>query len=231
MSRTDRLSNLIEIIQDGRLHRAQDLADRLDVSVRTIYRDMDTLTASGVPLEGERGVGYMLRDPVFLPPVGLSLLELEALHLGVAMIEAAADPELQGAARSLSRKISRVSRAQQAAPRHWGFGVYPFVQAQKGFRHMPVIRRAIRDRIKLDLVYLTEDGSRSSRRIRPLQIDFWGKVWTLSAWCELRQDFRAFRIDRMTSCTASDTQFLPEPGKTIDDYHRKVDQALACNTQ
>ncbi len=107
MRRTDRLFDLIQLIRDGRLHRAADLAERLEVSVRTIYRDMDTLVASGIPVEGERGVGYILRAPIFLPPVTLTLTELEALHLGVALVRKAADPELQQAASSLSDKIDQ----------------------------------------------------------------------------------------------------------------------------
>ena len=108
MRRTDRLFELIGILRDGRLHRAADLADRLEVSQRTIYRDMETLQTSGVPVEGERGVGYMLTAPITLPPLNLTLTELEALHLGIAVVAEAADPELQSAARSMADKIDAV---------------------------------------------------------------------------------------------------------------------------
>ena len=98
MRRTDRLFDLIQLLRDGRLHKASDLAEKMEVSVRTIYRDMDTLVGSGIPVEGERGVGYILRAPVFMPPMALTQVELEALHLGAALVRQTADAELQEAA-------------------------------------------------------------------------------------------------------------------------------------
>ena len=105
MRRTDRLFDLILILRDGRLHRGEDLARALEVSVRTIYRDMETLQLSGVPVEGERGLGYMMTAPITLPPLNLTLVELEALHLGMTVVGEVADAELQQAAASLSAKI------------------------------------------------------------------------------------------------------------------------------
>lgn len=222
MRRSDRLSEIIEIVQDGRLHLARDIAERLEVSVRTIYRDFDTLAASGVPIDGERGVGYMLREPVFLPPMNLSLVELEALHLGMAIVAAAADTELQDAAASLTRKVNKVATANGSAPKRWGFGVYPFAQAKLGFKHMPTIRKAIRDQQKLKIDYLSLDNITSTRTIRPLQTEYWGRVWTVSAWCESRADFRAFRIDRITACAPTGDHFKDEPGRRLEDYLEKV---------
>ena len=108
MRRTDRLFELIQILRDGRLHRGSDMAERLGVSLRTIYRDMDTLIASGIPVEGERGLGYMMTAPITLPPLNLTLTELEALHLGLAVVNKAADDELKTAAKSLSDKVDAV---------------------------------------------------------------------------------------------------------------------------
>lgn len=108
MRRTDRLFEIVQILRDGKLHRAQDIARRLEVSVRTIYRDMDTLIASGVPVEGERGVGYMARAAITLPPLTLTGEELEALNLGVAIVAEAADAELKAAAARLADKIDAV---------------------------------------------------------------------------------------------------------------------------
>ena len=107
-SRPDRLFTLISILRDGRLHRASDLAAQLGVSLRSIYRDMDTLASSGVPVSGERGLGYQMTAPVTLPPLNLSKVELEALHLGMAVVSEAEDAELRDAARSLSAKIDAV---------------------------------------------------------------------------------------------------------------------------
>ncbi|MCT4556906.1 MAG: YafY family transcriptional regulator [Pelagimonas sp.] len=217
MRRSDRLSAIVEILQDGRLHLARDLAGQLGVSLRTIYRDMETLAASGVPIEGERGVGYLLREPVFLPPVALSLTELEALHLGVAMVQTLADPELRKAAKLLASKIDKVSRAENRIPKDWGFGVYNFSQEKLGLRHMPLVRHAIRSGLKLEMQYTTLEGVASVRVVRPLNINFWGQVWTLTAWCEKRGDFRSFRMDHIQTCVTG-ASFQPEPGKTFADF-------------
>jgi predicted DNA-binding transcriptional regulator YafY len=223
MRRTDRLFDLVTALRDGRLHRAQDLADRLEVSVRTIYRDMETLQASGIPVEGERGVGYMLTAPVTLPPLNLTLLELEALELGMAVVAEAADPELQSAARSLSAKIDAVIPADRAPPKEgWGFAVYPFADAARGFRHMPALRAAIRARQKLALAYRDAEGRPSSRTIRPLQMEYWGRVWTLTAWDETRGDFRSFRVDRIEDLRALPELFVDEPGKSLADYLDRI---------
>jgi len=219
MRRTDRLFDLILILRDGKLHRAQDMADRLEVSVRTIYRDMDTLVASGTPVLGERGVGYMLTSPITLPPINLSMIELEALHLGVAILTEAADPQLQTAAKSLAAKIDAVLPENRVAPQAgWGFAVYPFADAAAGFRHMPDIRSAIRGKNKLDLRYENLAGDITTRVVRPLQLEYWGRVWTCSVWCELRQDFRIFRVDRIQELAVLQAVFVDEPGKSLLDF-------------
>jgi predicted DNA-binding transcriptional regulator YafY len=226
MRRTDRLFDLVTLLRDGRLHRAQDLADRLEVSVRTIYRDMETLQASGIPVEGERGLGYMLTAPVTLPPLNLTLLELEALELGMAVVAEAADPELQKAARTLSAKIDAVIPTDRAPPREgWGFAVYPFADAARGFRHMPGLRAAIRARQKLALSYRDAESRPSSRIIRPLQMEYWGRVWTLTAWDETRADFRSFRVDRIEELRALPELFVDEPGKSLADYLDRITKA------
>lgn len=222
MRRADRLAEIVEIVRDGRLHTARDIAKALDVSERTVYRDMDTLVASGVPIEGERGVGYLMRAPVFLPPLALSLTELEALSQGMAIVGQAADPELQEAASSLLDKVQGHTSVKRRSPKSWGFGVYPFEQAKPGFRHMPLLRRAIREGLKLKIRYLSLDGQETERVIRPLQTEYWGRVWTCSAWCELRNGFRAFRIDQIARCESIGKTFLPEPGKMLEDYLKHV---------
>lgn len=225
MRRSERLAEIIEIVRDGRLHLARDIAAALDISVRTVYRDIDTLVASGVPIEGERGLGFMLREPVFLPPMSLSFTELEALTLGMTILGEAADDELQTAARSVLDKLGNHASNRRQAPKSWGFGVYEFETARKGFAHMPLLRRAIRERRKLAIAYLAEDGTATDRVIRPLQIEYWGRVWTCSAWCEFRSDFRSFRIDRIQSCAETGQPFQSEAGKTLKDYLDRVASA------
>ncbi len=219
MSRTDRLFDIIRILRDGKLHRAQDIAGRLGVSVRTIYRDMDTLTASGVPVEGERGVGYMITAAITLPPLNLTAAELEALNLGMAIVGEAADPDLKAAAQSLADKVDAVLPAQVISQADaWKFAVYPFADAARGFAHMPTLRAAIRARQKLRLTYTSRDSVVSTRVVRPLHMEYWGRVWTLTAWCELRQDHRVFRVDLIQTAEALPELFVDEPGKTLDDY-------------
>jgi len=124
MQRSERLAEIVEIVRDGRLHLARDIAEALDVSIRTVYRDIDTLVASGVPIDGERGVGYLLREPVFLPPMALSFTELEALSLGMAIVQEAADEELQAAAGAVMNKVGEHASNRRQAPKSWGFGIY-----------------------------------------------------------------------------------------------------------
>lgn len=226
MRRTDRLFELIQILRDGQLHRGQDLAERLEISLRTLYRDMDTLIASGIPVEGERGLGYMMTAPITLPPLNLTLEELEALHLGLAVVGKATDPEMQKAAQSLSAKIDAVLPEDRSAPASgWGFAVYPFEEAARGFMHMAPLRAAIRSRRKVEITYRALDDRETKRTVRPLQMEYWGRVWTLTAWCEARDAFRVFRVDRISTLDVSFDTFEEEPGKTLADYFAQMESA------
>lgn len=219
MRRTDRLFDIIQILRDGRLHRAQDIAERCEVSVRTIYRDMDTLVASGVPVEGARGVGYMITEAISLPPLTLTVEELEALNLGMAIVAEAADETLKSAAASLADKIDAVLPERTIADADkWKFAVYPFADAVRGFSQMPTLRAAIRAKQKLRLTYHSKGDRITSRTVRPLHMEYWGRVWTLTTWCELRNDFRVFRVDLIQSAEALPEMFVDEPGKRLSDY-------------
>ncbi|OIQ34574.1 MAG: transcriptional regulator [Roseobacter sp. MedPE-SWchi] len=228
MRRTDRLFEIIQILRDGKLHLARDIAARLEVSTRTIYRDMDTLVASGVPVEGERGVGYLVREQITLPPLTLTPEELEALNLGMAIVAEAADADLKSAAQSLAAKVDAVLPTEVIAEADaWKFAVYPFADVARGFAHMPTLRAAIKSRQKLALRYRRLDGTLTDRTIRPLHMEYWGRVWTLTAWCETRGDFRVFRVDLIEEVRALPELFLDEPGKTLADYdpHRDKSQS------
>ena len=224
MRRSDRLFDLIQILRDGRLHRGVDIARTLGVSLRTVYRDMETLVASGIPVEGERGLGYMMTDPITLPPLNLTLPELEALHLGLAVVSKAADPRMQKAATTLAAKVDAVLPEDRAAPANgWGFAVYPFAEAARGFVHMAPIRAAIRSRRKIEIGYADSDGIVATRTVRPLQMEYWGRVWTLTAWCERDEDFRVFRVDRIATLDIGFDTFEEEPGKRLSDYLATLD--------
>lgn len=222
MRRTDRLHALLGRLRDGRLHRAADLARALGVSRRTLYRDMDTLAASGLPVEGTRGAGYRLTAPLSLPPLSLTAVELEALHLGLAVVAEAADPELRDAARSLADRLdAALPEDRPAPPETHALATYPFAEAGSGFRHLPALRAAIRARQKLRLAYPEETGGSSDRTIRPLELDYRGRVWTLLAWCEADRAFHGFRVDRVGSVEILPELFVDEPGRTLDDYHAR----------
>jgi len=222
MRRSERLAEIIEIVRDGRLHRACDIAEALCVSERTIYRDVGALIASGVAIEGERGLGYILREPVFLPPMALTSQELEALKLGLEIVRKTSDEELTRGAISLLAKVERHANLRRRIPSDWGFGVYQPAIERRGFTFLPIIRRAIRSGHKLRIAYLALNGETSGRTVRPLQTEYWGRVWTFSAWCELRGDFRVFRIDRLELCEKTGEMLTPEPGKTLRDYLHRV---------
>lgn len=217
MSREARLYDLVQILRDGKLHRAADLARRLGVSPRTIWRDMGRLAASGLPVEGARGVGYQLRDPTVLPPMTLSRDEFEALRLGVALAAGAADPTVARAAASLRAKIGAVAPARAEDMGSDSF-VFASEEAARAAPHLGLIRRAIRDHLTLSLLYPGPAGAARPRRVRPLHLDFWGRAWLLTAWCELSGDFRVFRVDLATRIEPDGGAFMPEQGKTVEDY-------------
>ena len=224
MPRSDRLFDLIQILRDGQLHRGPDLAARLKISLRTLYRDMETLIVSGLPLEGERGLGYMMTAPITLPPLNLTFQELEALHLGLAVVAKASDPATTDAAATLSAKIDAVLPEDRSPPSAaLGFAVYPFEDAALGFMHVATLRTAIRSRRKLE-ISIGHGKSATQHTVRPLQIEYWGRLWTLTAWCETLAGFQVFRVDRIATLDVSFDSFEEEPGKTLADYFASLEK-------
>jgi predicted DNA-binding transcriptional regulator YafY len=200
-------------LRDGELHTAEAMAQDLGVSVRTIYRDMETLAASGVPVEGARGYGYTARAAITLPPLNLTQAELDALHLALATLGAADLPEQAQAAQSLSAKIEAVLPQETGpAPAPFGFATDAFAEAAKGFAHMPKIRAAIRARQRLRLTI-----ENKTHDLRPLKLDYWGRVWTCRAWSETTNSFLSFPLEQITTLTALPGLFVDEPGKTLAD--------------
>lgn len=216
MRRADRLMQLVQILRDGTLHRASDLAAATDVSLRTIYRDMETLAASGVPIEGERGIGYRVTAAITLPPLNLTMTEMEALHLGLSAVSHSDDAELSTAARTLSSKLDAVMPEDRSrAPNGYGFAIYPFADAARGFQHLPSLRQAVRTRQKLVL-----EMNNGTRTVRPLQLDYWGRLWTCVVWCEARNGFDEIRVDQISGLRILPSLFVDEPGKSLRDYNR-----------
>lgn len=224
MRRADRLFQIVQHLRGGRLVTAAMLGEWLEVSERTIYRDIADLQASGVPVEGEAGVGYLMREGFALPPLMFTRDEIVALVAGARMVRAWGGATMARAAEEALVKIGAVlPEAEQARVRDTQIHAPPMHLGDVERSRIDVIDRAIEARDTLSIAYADGDGTRSSRDIRPLGLWFWGKVWTLVAWCELREDFRMFRVDRMEAIEPAGRRFRPERGRTLAEFYRQME--------
>jgi predicted DNA-binding transcriptional regulator YafY len=216
MRRADRLFALIQALRGGRLRTARFLSEILEVSERTIYRDVADLIANGAPIDGARGVGYLLRDDYFLPPLRLSQAEKDALAWGVSFVVAHGDETLAHAARELKVKLEAIDRFHGNSSRQ------PLVFAGQHTARLKsdlkLLREAIIHRQKVLMRYHSIADHVSERVIWPLSLEHWGKVWTLTTWCETRCGFRTFRLDRIEALSCLNERFKAEPGKTMADF-------------
>ncbi len=223
MRRADRLFQIIQLLRRHRVATARTLAEELEISERTVYRDIKDLVRSGVPIEGEAGVGYVLRRGFDLPPLMFTEAEIEALVLGVRVVSSWSDPGLARAANDALARVesalpdrlrARLGNTRLYAP---GFHVRPPMLARLGD-----IRPALEARNKIWLHYRDVNEAETERVTRPLGLFFWGNTWSLTAWCELRSDFRSFRLDRVVQFRILEDAFQDEPGRTLDDYFTAV---------
>ncbi|MBI3546482.1 MAG: YafY family transcriptional regulator [Gammaproteobacteria bacterium] len=223
MRRADRLFQILLLLGHGKVTTAQRLATALEISERTVYRDIQDLMACGVPIDGEAGVGYILRSGYQIPPLMFTAEELEALTLGTRVVQSWADKSLGLAADNALAKIEAALpprlKKNTVEQRLFvpDFHVPPAVTAA-----MATLRGALHAQRKVGFGYTRADGAPSARQVRPLGLFYWGGKWTLGAWCELRHDFRDFRLDRMHDVQSLVENFRPEPGKTLQDYLRRV---------
>lgn len=222
MRRANRLFDIVEYLRRAkRVVTAQELAARLEVSVRTIYRDIADLQASRVPVEGEAGLGYMMRSGYELPPLMFTEDEIEALVFGARMVRAWGDAAFTGAADAAVSKIravlpERLGRIAETTRLTVAPGR---TKPADGYStHLTPVRRAIRERRKLAVDYEALTGERTQRNLRPLGLAFFGPYWMLAAWCEMRGDFRTFRIERIRVLKVTDETFKDERGKTMEDF-------------
>lgn len=223
MRRADRLFQIIQLLRRDRIITAREIATALEVSERTIYRDMQDLSLSGVPISSEAGSGYRLLPGFHLPPLMFNEEELSALLIGARMVQAWTDKGLASAATQVLIKI------ESAVPEHLraeltredilvpDFGIDPRVS-----KRLTLLRVGIKELQKIEFNYKREDGQPSRRAVHPLGLFYWGKIWTLMAWCELRDEFRNFRLDRMTNVTLLEEVFESLPGRTLQDYLKTV---------
>lgn len=210
LSRTQRLFDLIQILRRYRYPvSGQQLADELEVSLRTIYRDIVTLQAQGASIEGEPGVGYVLRPGFMLPPLMFSEEEIEALVLGSRWVARRADKKLRLAATNVLAKISAV--LPEDLRHQLEFSGLLIGSAKTAIAHdddhEALIRHAIRREYKLEMTYVDIKGDESQRVLWPLALGFFEEVHVIIAWCELRSDFRHFRTDRIVTLVPLETRY------------------------
>jgi len=222
MRRADRLFQIVQYLRGGRLVTAANLAQRLEVSERTIYRDIADLQSTGVPIEGEAGIGYIMRSGFDLPPLMFTRDEIVALVTGARMVRAWGGTAMIAAAEEALVKIeavlpeaerSRVGDTKIFSPR---IGL-----AGQSGDLIDRCEHAIDAREIVTLDYSDEDRSTTRRNVQPLGLWFWGKIWTLVGWCELRDDFRAFRLDRISGFISTGANYKPDPKRSLEEFSRQ----------
>ncbi|MEZ5778992.1 MAG: YafY family protein [Paracoccaceae bacterium] len=216
MRRADRLFQIVQHLRGGRLTTARKLADRLEVSERTIYRDIADLICAGVPIDGEAGVGYLMRSGYDLPPLMFTRDEITALVAGARMVRSFGGAAMALAAEEALGKIESVlpddlrNRADTVSFHAHAAGAL----SDRDRELVDTLGLAADRRQRLTLEYRDAEGVATMRTVRPLGLWFWGKVWTLVGWCELRNDFRMFRVDRIAGIKEAG-EFRAEPDKTL----------------
>lgn len=224
MNKSERLFQLVTLLRSRRTAiTAEAIAEAMQVSVRTVYRDVQALALSGVPIEGEPGVGYLIRPGQHLPPLMFTADELQALIVGSRMVQAFTDKDLARGARSAELKIRSI--LTEPLQRHAEQQPYriPILESDDGLREVHgKLRRACEQRHKVRAVYLDEKQEKTERIIWPLGMIGWTGKWTLLAWCELRRDYRNFRFDRFEPLEQLEEQFKPSDDISIAHYLKSV---------
>jgi predicted DNA-binding transcriptional regulator YafY len=218
MRRADRLFQIVQILRRRRtVVTAKQIAGRLEISERTVYRDIRDLIEAGTPIDGEAGVGYRLQPGYDLPPLMFDREEIQALVLGARIVAQFGDPALARASESILGKVAGVL-PKELAPllADTRLFVPPTPSAARASAGLAVTREALVTQRRLHLKYANERGEPSERTVRPLGVFFWGKTWTLAAWCEMRTGFRSFRLDRIETATIGE-RFEDETGRTLRD--------------
>lgn len=214
MRRAERLFRLVNEMRSRGVSRAEDLARCLEVSPRTVYRDIAHLQASGLPIDGEAGVGYVLRPGFDLPGLAFTHDQIAALAAGLSFVERSGDGELALAAREVRAKL----QAGMPRPEARLLADAPYFAVPRPAAappHAAALRRAIRQRRVVALGYRDGADRQTDRRLRPLAIWAFAEGWMVTGWCELRRDFRTFRLDRIAALTLTDEVFPPDEDKGL----------------
>jgi predicted DNA-binding transcriptional regulator YafY len=215
--RADRLFQIIQLLRRRRTATtARQIAERLGTSERTIYRDIRDLMLAGTPIDGEAGVGYRIRPGYDLPPLMFDAQELQALVLGARIVRQFGDQSLARASEAILAKVATViPKELEPLLTETRLFVPNIASGAQWSQALEAAREALISRRKLRLAYASADGKTTTRLVRPLGVFFWGRTWTLAAWCELRNDFRNFRLDRAREILVLDQTFTDEPGRTL----------------
>ena len=221
MSRAQRLLDLIQMLRQHRRPVAGAvLAEEFGISLRTIYRDIETLKAQGADIEGEAGVGYVLRPGFMLPPLMFSEEEIEALVLGSRWVSERADGQLGKAARNVLAKIGAVLPADlKAGIEASGLLIGPGEPIATRDGDLAAIRQAIRSEHRIQLAYADEHGALTERIIWPIALAFYDRVRVLVGWCELRDSYRHFRIDRIASIEDRAERYPRRRARLLKEWH------------
>lgn len=222
MRKSERLFQLVTLLQGRRTAiTAQALAEKLEVAVRTVYRDMQTLMQAGVPIEGETGVGYWLHKGFTLPPLMFQQDEITALLAGSRMVQAWTDPQLAEAARRAESRILAVLPPQvldEVARLPYRIPNYCNPESETH----GLIRKACEARRKIVIHYRDMKAQETTRTLWPLGMVGWGDHWTLLAWCELRDEYRNFRFDRILNIELLDSRYPHHRERNLEHYITKV---------
>lgn len=221
MRRADRLFEIIQVLRSARrpLTGVQ-IAERLEVSARTIYRDIAALQAMRVPIEGAAGVGYVMRWGYDLPPLNFDAEETEAIMVGLRLLARTGDTGLQRAAARVTAKIDAGSKAAGLEVSDWGV-------SSRGGVEISALRDALREERKLRLWYCDEHGRETERVVSPIAIVYYIEVVVLAAWCALRDDFRHFRTDRIARCDVLEERVQADMAALRDEWSRRREVGAA----
>lgn len=221
MTRSTRLFDIIQILRAAEAPvTAARLAEELEVTKRTIYRDVAVLQGMRVPIDGEAGVGYMMRAGYDLPPLMFSTEELEALYVGMSLLHRTGDPGLERAARRAAEKIA--SALPGGAP-HVPLRVSGWNRIPREGADAERLRGHIRDAVELQITYVDLQQVRTTRAIKPLALTYHIEVVVLAAWCGLRQGFRHFRIDRILEMAPTGEVFAGEKPRLLRDWDASLE--------
>ena len=224
MRRTDRLFQIVQLIRGRRLTTAAFLAERLEVSQRSIYRNVAALQGQGVPIEGEAGVGYRMRRGFDLPPLMFTTQEAQSLVACMRVAQPRIDTGLaRHADDALAKILAVLPTVERAAAESLPVYAPPVGPDHATRQRLEQLRHATDLKAKLRVEYRDIKDETSTRVLRPLGCFYWGDVWTLAAWCESREDFRNFRVDRIVKIDVLPERFRDEPGKTLPDLMRSYD--------